>query len=102
MNPSKAEKLFELMKRHGVEHFKTMEVEIRMSSSQSTAPVITPKIEVPESKPVPPLQAIPPNEVKIPHHLNEVASLLKLNDEQLVDKLFPDYSQIPHKAVNLA
>jgi hypothetical protein len=99
MNPSKAEKLFELMKRHGVEHFKTMELEIRMHSSQIAMPEISPKPSIPDSKPAPPLQAIPPNEMKIPHHVNEVANLLKLNDEQLVDKLFPDFSQ---QAVNNA
>ncbi len=34
--------------------------------------------------------AAPPVENKIPHHVNEVARLLKLNDEELVDALFPE------------
>ncbi len=39
-----------------------------------------------------PLAAIPPVEVEIPHHPNEVVSLLRLSDEDLVDKMWPDYS----------
>ena len=40
-----------------------------------------------------PLQAIPPVDIEIQHHVNEVKSLLKLSDEDLVDKMFPDLSQ---------
>ena len=44
-----------------------------------------------------PSQAIPPVETEIPHHENEVLNLLKLSDEQLVDKMFPDYSELQEK-----
>lgn len=40
-----------------------------------------------------PLQAVPPVQLEIPHHLNEVTSILKMSDEELVDQLFPDYTQ---------
>ena len=40
-----------------------------------------------------PLQAIPPVEMPIPHNANEVLGLLKLSDEQLVEKMFPDFSK---------
>lgn len=42
-----------------------------------------------ETKDVPP-QAVPPVEMEIPHHTNEVMSLLKMNDNDLVDKMFPE------------
>ncbi len=97
------------MKQFGVEHFKNEDLEIKMSG-QSTE---TARIELPPftksalnnsdhssrvsiEKP-PESQAIPPVESKIPHHVNEVADLLKLNDNDLVDKLFPDYSQMVPK-----
>lgn len=41
-----------------------------------------------------PLAAIPPVAIDIPHHLNEVRGLLKLSDEALVDRMFPDFSQL--------
>jgi len=31
-------------------------------------------------------------EVEIPHHVDEVRKLLRLSDEDLVNRLFPDYS----------
>jgi hypothetical protein len=34
-----------------------------------------------------------PTQLEIPHHENKVANLLKLSDNELVDKLFPDYTQ---------
>ncbi len=95
MNPQKIEKIFSLMKQFGVEHFKHEDLEIKMAG-QGTE---TARIELPsftKSAPIAPEpQAIPPVESKIPHHVNEVADLLKLSDEDLVDKLFPDYSQLP-------
>ncbi len=36
-----------------------------------------------------------PTELKIPHNLSQVVSLLKLSDEQLVDQLFPEGAQQP-------
>lgn len=33
-----------------------------------------------------------PKEVEIPHQVNEVDKLLKLDDASLVDRLFPDYA----------
>jgi hypothetical protein len=36
---------------------------------------------------------VPPTEISIPHHENKVASLLKMSDEELIDKMFPDYTQ---------
>jgi hypothetical protein len=33
-----------------------------------------------------------PKDVEIPHQVSEVSKLLKLGDEDLVDRLFPDYT----------
>lgn len=90
MNALKAEKLFSLMKQYGVEYFKNENLEIKMTPQAALTSVETPS----EQKVVPP-QAAPPVDMKIPHHINEVADLLKLTDEELVDKLFPDYSKLP-------
>lgn len=94
MNIEKAEKLFSLMKQFGVEHFKTDKLEIKMSHNASGEKTIVPKVEVPQikakGKKVPPSQAAPPVENVIPHHVNEAAKLLRLSDNDLVDKLFPE------------
>lgn len=104
MNPIKVEKLFSLMKQYGIEHFKHEDLEISMRKDNALtgagleaggSTTVSCPIVNPVSSPAP--QAIPPVEVKIPHHVNEVANLLKLDDYALVDKLFPDYSQQPPK-----
>jgi hypothetical protein len=90
MNPQKAEKLFALMKQYGVELFKNEKIEIKMGSNTS---IVSNFIKSENESKLPEPQAIPPVDIKIPHHINEVSNLLKLNDNDLVDKLFPDYSQ---------
>lgn len=97
MNIQDTEKLFILMKSHGIAYFKSIEVEIKMDGSvkDNSKELIVPN--VPVDKPVENSSktgaSIPPVEVEIPHHVNEVANLLKLSDMDLVDKLFPDYTQ---------
>lgn len=41
---------------------------------------------------VPPA-AIPIAELKIPHNASEVVNMLRMSDADLVDRLFPDYTQ---------
>ena len=97
MNPEKLEKIFRLMQDFGVEFFKHEDLEIKMSALQPQKEEQKPKEErrnKSKSKKVE-SQAIPPTEMVIPHKINEVTSLLKLGDEELVDKLFPDYSNAP-------
>lgn len=91
MDNTKVEKLFSLMKQYGVSHFKSLEVEIRMEGGP-----VTPSIQssLPQdSKNTLSAAAVPPVEMSIPHHMNEVANLLKLDDVALVEKLFPDHSE---------
>lgn len=90
MNLKEIEDVFLLMRRHGVNHFKNLEMEIDLEPGQHSLFEPEPKKE---SKGPPHAAAAPPREMEIPHHINEVANLLKLNDEALVDKLFPDYTQ---------
>lgn len=44
--------------------------------------------------------AIPPVQMDIPHHSNEVLSLLRMDDASLVDKMFPDYSELQEGSLN--
>lgn len=102
MKVEKAAQMFALMKQFGVSYFKEDGVEIKFAESEVKAAATTPA-PAPQNivntaskgkgKKAPPLQAVPPVESNIPHHVNEVASLLKLSDNELVEKLFPDPSQ---------
>jgi hypothetical protein len=101
MNLQDTESLLKLMKRHNVSFFKSTEVEIKMGVelSMPTSVVVEkeptpPDIKLPQDKPdTKSAASAPPVEMEIPHHLNEVAGLLKLSDNELVDKMFPDYTQ---------
>ncbi len=94
MNPQKTEKLFSLMKQFSVEYLKTSEIEIKMNRDSSAAPQSGLKadsyVRGEEAKDPSTAAAAPPVDMEIPHHENQVAKLLKLNDEQLVDVLFPE------------
>lgn len=89
------ERLLNLLRAYGVSHFKTPEVEIRigappLSSPDSLDAIGSPSPRVSETKAPATGAAIPPVQSEIPHHVNEVAALLKLGDNDLVDALFPE------------
>ena len=103
---SPTERVIAFLKANDVEYFKSGELEVRFRAAPapSPAPIHAPQMSVPnqapfpvaamQSKPAPPsAAAIPPVESEIPHHVNEVRSLLRLSDNDLAEKLFPDYSQ---------
>lgn len=46
-----------------------------------------------EQGPEVPLAAIPPVQLEIPHHPNEVVSILRMSDEAMVDAMWPDYTK---------
>lgn len=98
MKVEKYERLFTLMKLYGVSHLKHADLEITFGGAPESflKKEETPPYPVTFTK-APPPQAVPPVESTIPHHVNEVANLLKLGDADLVDKLFPDYSQLAVK-----
>lgn len=78
------------MKRYGVEHLKTLELEIKMSGGPAASEVVDSVEMVKETPTVVPPQSIPPMQSTIPHHENEVANLLKLSNEELIDRMFPE------------
>jgi hypothetical protein len=91
------------MRKHGVSYFKSVEYEIKIDSSMPLASMPDPSISKPVSPPTStPSSAAsaPPVEINIPHHVNEVKNLLKLSDNELVDKLFPDHTQEQSNAVD--
>lgn len=112
MTPSQIEKLIKTLRANGVTHFKSKEFEIKFKelevypsskiaevsakserTNQSHAPAVASSTKTAAG--APPLLPVDAN---IPHRETLVSSLLKLNDEQLVDKLFPegqDPYQIP-------
>lgn len=101
MSPKKLERLIRTMREQGVDYLKAPEIEIRFRDKPMDAQLArpsTPHTPAPVrvvSVPAPPTgAAIPPvDDSGIPHHTNEVKNLLRLSDEDLVDKLFPDYTQ---------
>lgn len=85
MNQKKLERIVKFLRENSVSHLKTAEFEI--SLSEPGKPFVA--SQATQSIPTLTGAAIPPVETAIPHHVNEVANLLKLSDEALVDKLFP-------------
>ncbi len=102
MSPKKIERLIRSLRENGVEYLKTPEIEIRLRDMPAGAQVVPrlagvvlPAVPVP-NRPItgPDTGAsIPAVGNEIPHHENEVAKLLKLSDSELVDRLFPDYTE---------
>ena len=90
MNLAKTERLLILLRQHGVSHFKTHEVEIDLKGEKLE--VVSPTSD--QAKPPLPDQSelgnLTPHQMEIPHHINEVASLLKLDDNALAERLFPE------------
>lgn len=86
MKPEKLEQIIALCRLNGVTHFKHADFEIAFGEPVSSN-IVSLGVKDPTIKPV------PPTEMVIPHQSTEVANLLKLSDMDLVDKLFPDYTQ---------
>lgn len=101
MTIPQTEKLISILKTNGVNYFKSHDVEIRMEAVESPTstvrldPAIVPRGTSPAAGATQPPSpaAAPPREMKIPHHLNEVVNMLKMSDEQLVDRMFPEAPQ---------
>jgi len=97
MTLKQTERLIQILKASGVTRFKSVDLELEFSNS----PVSTSGTSVPKpskrkaasAQPPSPAGAassLTPKELPIPHHMSEVRSLLKLNDNDLVDKIFPE------------
>lgn len=97
-----------LLRAHGVTSYKAKGITISLEPISQVQPpsvsVTAPRFSTtttltttPKGSATP-LAAIPPVTSAIPHHENEVLSLLRLGDEALVDRIFPDYSNLTPKA----
>lgn len=90
-------KLLRTLKDCGVNSFKSGDIEIAFANSSEAFEVPQSfsrnvphgTIKVPETA-----AAAPPVEMKIPHHVNEVAALLKLSNNDLVDRMFPEAPEV--------
>lgn len=89
-------------------HFKSLEIEVSFANISSPIiydrdgssvdrPIDPRPVKKPVGRPkkVVPPQSAKPVESTIPHHVNEVAEMLKLSDEDLVDRMFPDPNYPP-------
>lgn len=75
--------LIEMLRSQGITHYKTGEIEL----------ALTPLPEAPKASPVesPAMPGVDSQD-KIPHVVQELTSLLKLSDADLVDRMFPDHT----------
>jgi hypothetical protein len=71
MSPADIKQLVETLRQAGVTHYKTPEIELDLGPLPPAAPESTEKTE-------------------IPHVVEDLISVMKLNDKDLVDRLFPD------------
>lgn len=103
------EKLVKALRAAGVSYFKSEDVEIRFGAVESQTIVNTRGPVVPENVPRRTRQKdktpediarisspnnvnagdVPIKEMNVPHQLNQMASVMKMGDEQLVDLVFP-------------
>lgn len=105
MTAKQTENLVRALARLGVTYVKTSEIEVHLSANSDahSDPIVE---QVETSLPRSPLQtpqatvASPPqpkegekSDKEIPHTIEELASLLKLSDKDLLDRLFPDATQ---------
>jgi len=90
MTLQSTDKLLKLLRSHGVSHFKSPSIEVRIdfAPQPSTLHAVGPSLS--ETKAPESAAAAPPVEMPIPHHINQVAQMLKMGDEDLVDALFPE------------
>jgi hypothetical protein len=93
--------LIELLKSNGVTRFKSDDIEFRFRENEK---IESPKHKIslprkkrakeePETIQNIPNQAIPAVSEDIPHYANEVLGMLRMSDEELVDRLFPDQNK---------
>lgn len=91
MNQKKLAGIIKLLRENHVSHLKTHEFDITFDITPGSKSVyVAPDPEMDAEPPVAggPKPALPV-ENNIPHHVNEVAKLLKMSDEDLVDQIFP-------------
>lgn len=86
MTPGEIREIATIMKQFGMTHLKTSHVEMSMPAQSFSD--LSPKQE---PGPIPHKTDTPPEEAeKIEHKVVELAGLMKLSDNELVDRLFPE------------
>lgn len=123
MTASQIERLIKVLKANGVTRFRGEDLEIDFAAAASSSPTIElpiPKpsepedvitlmpMKMPSSTTEPkknPARAnagdIPTKNIDIPHHFNQMVSVLKMSDEELVNQLFPEGKPLePNQARN--
>jgi|SRR6185312_2713018 len=99
MNLKQTAKLIQLLKASGVTKFKSVDLELEFGNSPTSTSGMRKSISKPSKSqaasaqppsPAGAASSLTPKDLPIPHHMTEVRSLLKLNDNDLVDKIFPE------------
>lgn len=80
MSPKELKKLVKTLRDLGVTHYKTADLELNL----------TPEAPIKAAKIIP---ATPEEEAEIKHKMENYKSIMQLGDIELVDRLFPDYTQ---------
>jgi len=83
MSPKELKALIKTLRAAGVTHYKTAELEINLAIGSELEKVSKQAKGLPLDAPVE-----PPKEIL--HKVEELTSLLKCSDKDLVDRLFPD------------
>lgn len=76
MSPKEIKTLIKTLRAAGITHYKTPELELKIDP-------IEPRRR---------MRTKPTDESEIKHKVEELTSLLKLSDQDLVDRLFPDHT----------
>jgi hypothetical protein len=79
MSPKDLKKLIKTMRANGITHYKTSELELSLGPE----PLIKAK------------QLSEKEEQEIKHKLEEMTSIMQLDDENLLKRLFPDHQKYP-------
>lgn len=86
MTPKETKALIKALKDAGVIHFKSGDFEVTLAANLEQKIVAEPALITPIDAPV-------AEDDPIKHKVEEMVSLLKLSDHDLVDRLFPDTQQ---------
>jgi len=90
MTPKELKQIVKTMRSLGVTHLKTESgQEITLSAD---APIKAAKSVAPV-----PVEISPEEEKEIKHRLEELTSVMKLDDASLLDRLFPDHREQPNE-----
>ena len=84
MDPKELKKLIKTLRSLGITHYKNGNVELTLAPLEVVVP---PK---PVEKPV---EISPEEEKEIKHKVEELTSIMKLGDVELLDRLFPDHTE---------